>query len=85
MRRITGKLRPELERAEADARRAVPGIAPEAVAELAGPEAAARWAALGVAQRHELLTTLGTRVIILPTLRGRRFDPTTVKITWPTD
>ena len=57
MRRITGKLRPELEQAEAVALRAWRGA--QLLTELAGPEAAARWDAMTVVQRRALLEALG--------------------------
>ncbi len=49
-----------------------------------GPDAAARWQDLSLAQRREVIDLL-CEVRVLPTGRGKRtFDPSSVQITWRT-
>lgn len=81
--RITAKLRPELTRAERESARAVTGVAPELVAQLAGPEAKEHWSELSVAQRRALLTVLRVRVVLMPARGGPGFKPNSVSITLP--
>ncbi|MGH8919975.1 MAG: recombinase family protein, partial [Actinomycetes bacterium] len=83
LRRITARLRPELEVAQAAAAQVARGVDPRMLAELAGPEAAARWDALPVPQRRAVLEVLGLRVRLLPGLRGGPgFHPEAVEIDW---
>jgi hypothetical protein len=50
---------------------------------LAGPESAARWDAMAVAQQRAVLETLGLRVIVNRSgRRGPGFDPASVQIRW---
>ena len=77
--RVEARLLPEIEGAERRAQRAT---VPAVVAETAGPDAAARWPALTLPQRREVIGTLMT-VRILPTNRGARtFRPEDVEILW---
>lgn len=69
--RITARLRPELAEAERQAARAVRGVDPAIVAEIAGERAQERWDALTeVSQRHALLEAMGVRVRLLTGMRG---------------
>ena len=55
----------------------------EALRPLAGPEAAARWESMSVAQRRAVLETLGIEVVLLPREKhGPGFEPETVRIDW---
>lgn len=70
---------PQLADAE---RRARPKWLPDAVAEVAGPDAAARWEAQTMTVRRSIVKAL-IEVRILPTVRGNQhtpFDPTKVQI-----
>ncbi|MGH3672709.1 MAG: recombinase family protein [Pseudonocardiaceae bacterium] len=80
LRRITARLRPELDAAEQQAIRAVRGIAPELLTQLAGPQARQRWEALTVVQRRALLAALEVRVTILPARGGPGFKPESVVV-----
>ncbi|MFD4250404.1 recombinase family protein [Amycolatopsis thermoflava] len=63
-------------------RAAQPAALPDGVAELIGPDAAARWAAAPIKNKRAVLDALMT-VTILPTGSGRRVDvPSTVRIDW---
>ncbi len=79
--RITGKLRPELERWQQLARAHSP--APDLL-DLATPDIAARWDTLPLARRRAVIDLLLT-VTVLPSTRvggHNRFDPNSVQITW---
>jgi DNA invertase Pin-like site-specific DNA recombinase len=80
LRRITARLRPELETAEQEAARAVRGIAPELLTQLAGSQARQRWDALTVVQQRALLAALEVRVTILPARGGPGFKPESVVV-----
>jgi DNA invertase Pin-like site-specific DNA recombinase len=55
----------------------------EVLLPLAGPESAARWDAMAVAQQRAVLETLGLRVIVNRSgHRGPGFDPASVQIRW---
>jgi site-specific DNA recombinase len=82
LRRITSRLRPGLDAAEREVAKAVRGIAPELLAQLAGPQAANRWKALTVPQKRALLETLEVGVTILPARGGPGFKPESVRITF---
>ncbi len=81
--RINARLLPRIEKADADARRTVPGVGSELIAELiADPEKT--WDGLNdVSQRHAILAAVGIFIRILPTRRGPGFDMRSVEITWP--
>lgn len=73
---------PRLEAAETAA---APPAVPGAVAELAGPGAAARWSAASIEVRRAVLDALMV-VTIMPVGRASvRFDPSAVRIDWRTD
>jgi site-specific DNA recombinase len=78
---VEAKLRPQIEDAERRARAA--SVSP-AVVDLAGEGADARWDALTVEQRRELVRVL-LHVTVLPTTRPRGsngFDPDAVRLEW---
>lgn len=77
LRRITARLRPRLDDAEARARAAAP--APELAAVANG--AAAAWGDTPLEARRAVINALMT-VTILPSGPGQRFDPERVVISW---
>jgi site-specific DNA recombinase len=77
---ITGKLKPQLDAAEAAARAARPSPHLELVMSATGPLAAEKWHAMQITQKRAVMTAFRTRVVILPTRRGRGFDPRSVRI-----
>lgn len=81
--RITAKLRPQIEAAEAEHRRHLTSMNLDVLADLAGDQAAQRWAALTVAQRRAVVDVLLERVAInRASKRGPGFNPDDVTITW---
>lgn len=83
LERISGRLQAELDQAEADRRRYTPRPVDTAVS-IAGPDAEARWFALGLSRHRAILEELGLKVYIDPVKRrGPGFDPDTVRIVWP--
>ncbi len=80
--RITERLRPELDEAEAQARETRAGTDLEAVGPLLDGHAAECWTALDVNRRRTVLTIMGITVRILPTRQGPGFDPASVKVDW---
>jgi site-specific DNA recombinase len=83
LERITARLMPELAAAGRERDAAVRSLDVEALRPLAGPEAAARWAAMSVAARRAVLETLGIEVVLLRRERhGPGFEPETVLIEW---
>ncbi|MDT3438365.1 recombinase family protein [Pseudofrankia sp. BMG5.37] len=83
--RITADLRPKIEKAEAEARRTVPGVGAEVIRRLIDdPEVT--WLDIDdQAQRHAVLRSIGLFVRILSTRQGKGFDPRSVEVTWPED
>lgn len=81
LERITARLRPLIDQAEDDVRRATPPPVDLVGMGLTGDMVAGRWSALSVAQRRSVLEVLLT-VRILPTRQGRGFDPASVMIEW---
>jgi site-specific DNA recombinase len=80
---VTDALRPELLAAEAEVRRLLASMDAGVLADLAGPEAGARWEAAAVTTRRAVLEVLGLRVRLLPTgRRGPGFDPESVQVEW---
>jgi site-specific DNA recombinase len=77
LRRITDKLRPRLAAAQAARDAALPAAVPVGVA---GPEAAARWAALPLAGKRALIDLLVTVTLLPPGRGARTFDPRTVRV-----
>ena len=79
--RSMARFRAELAAAQREATRRVRGVAPELVAQLAGPHAQARWAALREpTQRRALLEAMGVVVTILPARGGAGFKPESVRV-----
>lgn len=78
LRRITGRLRPQIDRARAriGANMPVPGVA-----QLTGTDAAEKWASAALDAKRTVIEMLCT-VTILPSGPGRRFDPELVRIEW---
>jgi DNA invertase Pin-like site-specific DNA recombinase len=83
LRRITARLRPQIDEADAEARRAS-GPRRGLLEELLGPEVEQRWAALSVTRKRAVMEALGVTVHILPTRQGAGFDPESVVIAWAT-
>jgi site-specific DNA recombinase len=80
LRRITGKLRPQIEREKA----AVAAHSPNPGAlDLAGPDAEALWRAAPLEIRRAIIEAFAT-VVIMPSGSGRSFDPQSVIIEWRT-
>jgi site-specific DNA recombinase len=80
--RIEARLLPEIEDAERRARRS--GL-PPVVADVAGPDAAAKWEALSIPQKREVIDALMV-IRILPTTRGARTPrPEHIGIEWRTE
>lgn len=76
---VTSRLRPQLDAAEADHRRALAARGAEALADVAGPRAAEAWDGLAVTQQRAILRALGVRVIVKRSAkRGPGFDPDAV-------
>ena len=82
MRRITGKLRPELERAETEAQRAVPGLRLSSWRRWRARRPRTVGTALAFAQRYALLEALDLAVIIKPGRGGPRFKPELIEFEW---
>lgn len=82
LRRITARLRPELEAAQQDAARTVTGVAPALLEELAGPAARASWESMSVTQRRAVLSALGVEVVIHPARGGSGFKPQAIEVVW---
>ncbi|NEN51041.1 recombinase family protein [Modestobacter muralis] len=79
--RIEANLLPEIAAAE---RRAHGAVLSPIVADVAGHDAAERWAGLTMPQKREVITTL-MEVRIMPAGRGNRaFRPEDIEITWRT-
>jgi len=82
LRRITARLRPQLDDLERRMAQAA-GPAPEVLEGIVGhPDALQRWQAFPVARQRAILTALGMRVVILPARKGSGFDPESVHVTW---
>ena len=78
LRRVSAKLRPQIERWQA----ALAACAPTpGFPELAGADAAARWANAPIDVRRAVVDAL-VAVTIAPQGSGRPFDPATVEISW---
>jgi len=84
LRRITARLRPELEAVQLAASRIVAGVAPALLEDLAGPMARACWETMNVTQRRAVLSTLGVEVVIQPARGGAGFKPEAVEVVWRT-
>lgn len=85
LERITGKLRPQLEAAERQAREARGRARLDVVDDLVGADeatVAALWNALDVHRKRAVLEVLGLRVRIMPTRQGPGFVPDDVRIEW---
>ncbi|MCW6007836.1 recombinase family protein [Micromonospora sp. CPCC 205371] len=85
LHRITARLKPQLEQAEAQARmyRVNPHV--KLVLDMAGERAGEIWDEMNVAQRHAVLGVLIERVRILPVARrGPGFDSRSIEIIWRT-
>jgi len=81
--RITARLKPELDAAEADARQRRVLALPDDVEELRGPRSAAYWHAMTVNQKRTILEAIGLRVLIMPrTKSGVGFEPESVRFEW---
>lgn len=81
LRRITAKLRPQLEEAERAVAASL-GVGSDALRAFAAGDARRVWDGYGIGQRRAVLEALGLRVIILRTRQGAGFDPESVAIEW---
>lgn len=85
LRRITGKLVPQIEQLETHALTAAGPSVQVLDGLVARPDVRAIWDALPVARKAAVLEALRLRVVLLPTgRRGRGFDPESVRIDWST-
>jgi hypothetical protein len=83
LHRITARLKPELARAETEARmyRVSPHL--KLVLDMAAEHAEDIWNGMTVAQRHAVINVLIERVRILPvTRKGPGFDPNSIEVVW---
>ncbi len=78
--RITGRLRPQIERA---GRRVAANMPAAGVADLVGGQAETRWAAASLDTKRAVIEMLCV-ITILPTGPGKRFQPECVRIDWRT-
>ncbi len=81
LKRITGRLRPELDRWQQVARAAT--TAPDLI-DLASPDIAQRWESLPLARKRAVIDMLLDVVVMPTTRRGGSgvFDPESVRVTW---
>lgn len=83
LERISARITPELVAARRDRDAAVRSMDLDELRELAGPQAAARWAVMPVSARRSALEALGIEVVLLPRAKhGPGFEPETVEIRW---
>lgn len=83
MKRITARLAPEIERAEADRQRHAGARDIDVLMQVSGERSLERWDELDVTQRRAILEALGIAVIIDKVKRrGPGFDPESVRIEW---
>ncbi len=82
LRRISGKLRPQIESATAELASCAPN---PGLLDLAGVDAAQRWREATLEQKRQVIDLLMT-VTLMPvgSGRGREFDPQTLQIVWRT-
>lgn len=80
--RITERLRPALDAAQAEADKAWRGHGLDHLEPLMEGRPAAAWARLDVTRRRAVLQALGVTVKIMPTKRGPGFEPADVHIAW---
>ena len=81
LQRITAKLRPQIEAAEAEARSHRPSPHLSLVGEVIGDQARDRWDGLSLPQRRAVMEVFGVRVIIdRVARRGPGFDPSSVRV-----
>jgi hypothetical protein len=77
--RIETRLLDEIKAAE---RRARPRGLPPVISDIAGPEAAARWEALSIPQRREIIRVLLVPRVMLTGKGTVRFNPDRIEIVW---
>lgn len=83
LKRISERLRPEREAAEAALRSSRPAAVPVEAEELQGDKAALVWKQLPVTGKRAVLEALGLKVKILPPAkRNGRFDPRDIEFRW---
>ena len=82
LERITARLTPQIEEAEAERDREMAHFDMSLIADIAGPRARDAWESAPVTTRQEILKALDIRVRIMPAGRGPVFRPETVKINW---
>jgi site-specific DNA recombinase len=82
LRRITERVRPDLDEAERRQAECVVSLDLDALRPLAGPTARENWDDMEVSQRRAVLEALGIKVIVDRTRRGPGFDPESVRFAW---
>jgi site-specific DNA recombinase len=83
LERITARLRPQLEKAQAAHARAARSLDLSVLRTLAGPQAEQKWDAMPLATQRAVVETLGIQVHIeRVTRRGPGFDPASVRVEW---
>ncbi|KUN03943.1 hypothetical protein AQI95_21120 [Streptomyces yokosukanensis] len=82
LRRITQKLKGQIDEAMAEARRLQP-VDMSALDGLIGPQAGEKWKRLEVTQKRRVLEAIRMRIKIFPAARkGPGFDDSTIEVTW---
>ncbi len=80
LRIITAKLKPQVEAAEAEAKRHRVSPHLSLVVQTVGAQARQRWGSYTFVQKRAIMDAFGVRVRILPTRRGPGFDPESVEV-----
>lgn len=78
LRRITGKLRPQI---DAERAKVTAALASPELAAFTGPDVAARWDGAVLDVKRRIIEMLCS-ITILPAGRGARFDPELIRIEW---
>jgi DNA invertase Pin-like site-specific DNA recombinase len=84
LRRITARLRPDLDAVETELRRHRKPAVPDAATGLLSDKAASVWDSLPVTAKRAVLEALNLTVVIMPRKQGggRGFEPTEIEFSW---